>query len=44
MPNYQKPLMGNLAALEIGIHAIRRECPHFEEWLKRLERSLATSG
>ena len=44
MPNYQKPLMGNLAALEIGIHAIRRECPHFEEWLERLERSLATSG
>ena len=44
MPDYQKPLMGNLAALEIGIRAIRRECPHFEEWLERLERSLATSG
>jgi len=44
MPDYQKPLMGNLAALEIGIHAIRRECPHFEKWLERLERSLATSG
>ena len=41
MPNYQKPLVGNLAALEIGIHAIRRECPHFEEWLERLEYSLA---
>ena len=44
MPNYEKPLMGNLAALEIGIHAIRRECPHFEKWLELLERSLATSG
>ena len=44
MPDYQKPLMGNLAALEIGIHAIRRECPHFEEWLERLARSLTTSG
>ena len=44
MPNYQKPLMGNLAALEIGIHAIRRECPHFEKWLERLEHSLTTSG
>lgn len=44
MPNYQKPLMGNLAALEIGICAIRRECPHFEEWLERLEHSLTTSG
>ena len=44
MPDYQKPLMGNLAALEIGICAICRECPHFEKWLERLERSLATSG
>ena len=44
MPNYQKPLMGNLAALEIGIDAICRECPHFGDWLERLERSLATSG
>ena len=44
MPNYQKPLMGNLAALEIGICTICRECPHFEEWLERLERSLATFG
>ena len=44
MPNYQKPLMGNLAALEIGIRAIRRECPYFEAWLERLERSLATFG
>ncbi len=44
MSNYQKPLMGNLAALEIGIHAIRRECPHFGDWLERLEGSLATSG
>ena len=44
MPDYQKPLMGNLAALEIGIHAIRRECPHFGNWLERLEGSLATSG
>ena len=37
VPGYQKPFMGNLAALEIGICAIRRECPHFEEWLERLE-------
>ena len=44
MPNYQKPLVGNLAALEIGIHAIRRECPHFRDWLERLEHSLTTSG
>ena len=30
---YQKPLMGALAALEIGLGAMRRECPHFGAWL-----------
>ena len=34
---YQKPLSGILAALEIGLDAIRRECPHFAMWLSRLE-------
>jgi hypothetical protein len=35
---YQKPLMGTLAVLEVGLDAIRRECPHFRNWLTRLER------
>ena len=34
---YQKPLFGTLAALRMGIATIRRECPHFREWLERLE-------
>jgi len=34
---YEKPLLGTLAALEIGLDAIRRECPHFREWLSSLE-------
>ena len=34
---YQKPLYGLLAALEIGLDAIRRECPHFRTWLETLE-------
>jgi hypothetical protein len=34
---YQKPLFGVLAVLEIGLSAIRTECPHFDGWLKRLE-------
>ena len=38
VPGYQKPLMGNLAALEIGLDAIRTACPHFRSWLKCLER------
>ena len=37
MPGYQKPLLGNLAALEIGLDVIRAECAHFREWLGRLE-------
>ena len=37
VPRYQKPLMGNLAALEIGLEAIRTECPNFQTWLERLE-------
>ena len=38
IPSYQKPLMGNLAVLEIGLDAIRTECPNFRTWLERLER------
>jgi len=34
---YEKPLYGNLAMLEIGLDAIRAECPHFRQWLERLE-------
>jgi Domain of unknown function (DUF4276) len=37
VPGYQKPLLGVLAILEIGLDAIRRECPHFNGWLKKLE-------
>lgn len=36
MPGYQKPLMGTLAALEIGVPAMQAECPHFANWLERL--------
>lgn len=37
MPEYQKPLFGVLAMLEIGLSAIRAECPHFDAWLTTLE-------
>ncbi len=36
-PRYEKPLFGVLAAIGIGLPAIRRECPHFNDWLNRLE-------
>ena len=37
IPDYNKPLFGNIAILEIGLDAIRRECPHFHQWLTILE-------
>ena len=36
-PGYNKPLLGTLGILEIGLDAIRKECPHFRGWLERLE-------
>ena len=37
VPGYEKPLLGTLAVLEIGLDAIRAECPLFRQWLERLE-------
>ena len=34
---YRKPLVGVLAALEIGLPRMRQECPLFDAWLKKLE-------
>lgn len=37
VPGYEKPLLGTLAVLEIGLDRIRAECPHFAGWLNNLE-------
>ena len=37
VPGYEKPLLGVLAVLEIGLSRIREQCPHFDRWLKQLE-------
>lgn len=37
---YQKPFFGVLAALEIGLDAILKECPHFREWIGRLKSGM----
>lgn len=37
MPSYQKPLHGALIACEIGLDKIRATCPHFADWLTKLE-------
>ncbi len=36
-PAYDKPLHGSLAAIEIGLDAIRRECHRFDAWLNSIE-------
>jgi hypothetical protein len=36
-PGYQKRLSGTIAVMEIGLGMIRSECPHFNDWLNRLE-------
>jgi hypothetical protein len=41
LPNYEKPLMGTLGIIGIGLDRIRQECPHFNEWLVRLENIVA---
>ena len=37
VPSYEKPLLGTLAALEIGLDIMRAECPHFKQWIETLE-------
>lgn len=41
---YEKPLFGTLAVLEIGISKIRQECPHLNSWLETLEGIVPESG
>lgn len=36
VPDYQKPLFGALAAMDVGIDAICRECPNFRVWIDQL--------
>jgi len=36
-PSFQKPTDGIIIVKNIGIGTIRRECVHFDKWLKKLE-------
>jgi hypothetical protein len=36
-PSYQKPLHGSQIAARIGIEGIRTQCPHFDDWLRKME-------
>lgn len=37
MTGYQKTFHGPLIACDIGLDAMRRECPHFAQWLQKIE-------
>jgi hypothetical protein len=37
VPRYSKPLLGTLAAIEIGFENIRDQCPNFRSWVDHLE-------
>lgn len=37
MPAYEKPIYGSLAAIEVGLDTIRRECKRFDVWVGILE-------
>ena len=40
-PSYRKVVDGTLAAHAVGIEKMRRECPHFREWIEQLEAMAA---
>jgi hypothetical protein len=40
IPSYDKPLMGALGAIGIGLDRIREECPGFHSWLSFLEAAV----
>jgi hypothetical protein len=44
VPEYRKPLHGNIAAIDIGLDRIRSACPHFQGWLERSERLAPEMG
>jgi hypothetical protein len=38
MPGYEKPLYGSLAAIEIGIDVMQKECQRFGQWVRGMEQ------
>jgi hypothetical protein len=36
-PRYKKVIDGTTAAMAIGVENMRRECPHFRQWVEQLE-------
>ena len=41
-PAYKKTLHGPTTAARIGLEQIRKECPHFNHWMNKLETFAAS--
>lgn len=41
VPGYEKPFLGTLAVIEIGLERIRAECQHFNQWIEAMENVVA---
>jgi hypothetical protein len=37
--SYRKVIEGTVAAEEVGVQTMRQQCPHFHEWVSRLENA-----
>lgn len=37
VPAYRKPLYGPIIAARIGLQVLKQACPHFGQWVERLE-------
>lgn len=37
LPSFRKTTLGNIALKNIGLQVVRQSCPHFNDWLTRLE-------
>lgn len=44
MPQYQKALHGPLIAADIGLEEMRKQCPHFNQWLCSIEQLAVANG
>jgi hypothetical protein len=42
-PQYAKTIDGPLVIAEAGLDAIRRTCPHADDWLRELEVRMSRS-
>jgi len=41
LPDYEKALAGPAIAKRIGLPTLRRECPHFNQWIDKIETAAA---